>query len=291
MTPHRARIAPAAGAAPALRRIALAATAALCDELALAPKPGLVSFADSGSHHDMDAGTFLRSLYALRPYFEDIAGLGWRLAPFAALQASGIAAEARMLAATGGINTHRGAVFSLGLLCAAAGAALRASPGGALAPGRVRAELLARWGDALDARSRSASPLPGGVVARRHKLRSASMEAAAGFPTLFERAWPALDAGLRRGLRPEQARLDALFHAMAALDDTNLVHRGGMAGLAYARDAARAFLADGGAGRPDGGAAAASALHRAFVARRMSPGGAADTLAAACLLQRLQAVA
>ena len=270
-----------------LRRIGLAATAALYDELALAPKPGLVSFVDSGSHGDMDAGTFLLSLYALRPYFEAIAVLGWRGEPFEALQACGIAAEARMLAATGGVNTHRGAVFSLGLLCAAAGAALRASPNRRLDAGWLRDCLVRHWGEALGRRSHQASNLPGGIAARRHGLRSASMEAAAGFPTLFDRAWPALATGLRRGLPADRARLDALFHAMAVLDDTNLVHRGGMAGLEYARHAARVFIADGGAGRADG-PAAAWALHHAFIARRLSPGGAADTLAAACLLQRLQ---
>lgn len=275
------------GPAPALQDIGLAATAALYDELALAPKPGLVSFVDNGSHRDMNAQTFLRSVYALRPYFEAMAMHGWRLEPFDTLQSCGIAAEARMLAATGGVNTHRGAVFSLGLLCAAAGAALQASPNHRLEPGWLRDRLVLHWGEALQARSHRASTLPGGIVARRHGLRSAAMEAAAGFPTLFDAAWPALDAGLRRGIGQDMARLDALFQAMAVLDDTNLVHRGGLAGLEYARHAARCFIADGGAGRPDG-PAAAWALHHVFVARNLSPGGAADTLAAACLLHRLQ---
>jgi len=273
--------------ASSLRAIGLAATAALYDELALAPKPGLVSFVDTGSHRDMDADTFLRSLHALRPYFEEMAVRGWRLEPFQTLQACGIAAEARMLAATGGVNTHRGAIFSLGLLCAAAGAAVQASPGRVLSPDWLRDRLMLHWADALEARSHQSSSLPGGIAARRHGLRSASMEAAAGFPALFETALPALDAGLRKGIGAERARLDTLFHAMSVLDDTNLVHRGGMAGLQFARCAARDFIADGGAGRPDG-LAAAWALHRRFVARNLSPGGAADTLAAACLLSRLR---
>ncbi len=74
----------------------------------------------------MDAHTFMRSLFALRRYFAQIAEAGFgRRWTFHALERCGIAAEARMLAATGGINTHRGAIFMLGLLCAAAGAALR----------------------------------------------------------------------------------------------------------------------------------------------------------------------
>lgn len=269
----------------ALQRIGRAATVALYDELALAPKPGLVSFADSGSHADMDARTFLRSLFALRHYFVQIATLGWQRVPFAALEACGIAAEARMLAATGGANTHRGAVFTLGLLCAAAGAALRDGPG-APSPAVLRHRLHRHWGAALDLRSHRSTGLPGSIAAQRHGLRSASQEAAAGFPTLFEQVVPALSAGLRRGLTAEQARIDALFHAMAVLDDTNLVHRGGMAGLRDAQQAARDYLAAGGAARA-GGQEAAWALHRAFVARRLSPGGAADTLAAACWVVRV----
>ena len=313
--------------AAALQRIGRAATVALYDELALAPKPGLVSFADSGSHTDMDARTFLRSLFALRHYFVQIATLGWQQAPFAALEAAGIAAEARMLAATGGINTHRGAVFTLGLLCASAGAALRAgeavqnsddagdigdigdmgdrvaapktltdagaavadglaSARSGLSPVRLRAHLHQHWGAARAARSQRATGLPGSIAAQRHGLRSAGQEAAAGFPTLFTRVVPALAAGLRRGLPPAQARLDALFQAMAALDDTNLVHRGGMAGLRHAQRSAQQFLDAGGAAAP-GAMQAAWALHHDFVARRLSPGGAADTLAAACWVVRV----
>ena len=83
-------------------------------------------------------------------------------------------------------------------------------------------------------------------------------------------------------------RLQTLFSVMAVLDDANLAHRGGLSGLAHARTAAQAFLAHGGAGRADA-QKQAWAVHRDFVARRLSPGGAADTLAAACWLHRVQA--
>jgi hypothetical protein len=145
--------------------IGRAATLALYDELALSPKPGLVTLTDAGSHTDMDARTFMRSLSALRGYFVRIAALGAEGAPFEELQRCGIDAEARMLAATGGINTHRGAVFMLGLLCAAAGAA--AVGGQRLDPALLRDTLLARWGGALEERSRRAPTLPGGIAARR----------------------------------------------------------------------------------------------------------------------------
>jgi len=277
----RALSAPSAGA----HEIGRAAVLALHDELALAPKPGLVSFVDNGSHEDMDAHTFMRSLFALRHYFSAIVALGQGRAGFAALEACGMAAERRMLAATAGVNTHRGAVFSLGLLCAAAGA-VRAD-GALLQPATLRAALRRHWGAALADRSLRVSTLPGGVAARRHGLRSASQEAALGFPVIFETALPALERAMARGLTPQQARIDTLFAVMAVLDDSNLAHRGGLDGLRFAQHAARRFIARGGIAAADG-LRHAQSLHREFVARRLSPGGAADALAAACWLWRVR---
>ena len=267
-----------------LQRIGRAAVVALYDELALEPKPGLVSFADSGSHRDMDARTFLRSLFALRHAFARFAALGADGVDLARLERAGIAAEARMLQATGGINTHRGAIFCLGLLCAAAGC--RAARGLPLEPTGLRHTLLERWGAALAERAQRPADSHGARAAHRFRLRSAGVEAAAGFPVLFEIALPALQDAQRRGLSPQQARSDALFAAMAHLDDTNLAHRGGLAALRDVQRAAREYLRAGGSGRPDA-AADARSLHRAFVARNLSPGGAADTLAAACWTQRV----
>jgi len=265
--------------------IGRAATLALHDELALSPKPGLVTLVDNGSHDDMDAHTFMRSLFALRGYFVRIAGLGAAGAPFEALERCGIEAEVRMLAATGGINTHRGAIFTLGLVCASAGAV--SGSGRSPTPRLLRLTMLAHWGDALAARAERQSTLPGGIAARRYGLRSASAEAAAGFPVLFETAVPAMQEQTARGLARQQVLLDTLFYVMAVMDDSNLAHRGGLAGLRHAQCAARGFLRAGGAARPDGKAAAIE-IGRDFVSRRLSPGGAADTLAAACLIQRIE---
>lgn len=271
-------------AAPSAREIGRAAALALHDELALSPKPGLVTLVDRGSHADMDAHTFMRSVFALRGYFGRIAALGGEGAPFRALERCGIDAEARMLAATGGVNTHRGAIFMLGLLCASAGAL--AATGLAIEPEALRATLRARWGQDLSARALKPSTLPGGIAARQLGLRSASAEAALGFPTLFEIAWPALRAARAGGMSTREARLQTLFAVMAELDDSNLAHRGGLEGLRFAQEAAREFLDAGGVAAP-GGWARAEAIGRAFVRRNLSPGGAADTLAAACWLDRL----
>jgi triphosphoribosyl-dephospho-CoA synthase len=269
--------------------IGRAATLALHDELALTPKPGLVTLVDNGSHRDMDAHTFMRSLFALRGYFVRIAEAGQAGAAFSELERCGIAAEHRMMAATGGINTHRGAIFMLGLLCAAAGAIARDCIGPIHAV-QLRGALRLHWGDALAARSKRVSTLTGGIAARQLGLRGASEEAALAFPVLFEVAVPALERGLARGLPPQLARLDTLFHVMAVLDDSNVAHRGGLVGLRHAQGVAQRFIDRGGVARP-GGLADASAIAEDFVARRLSPGGAADTLSAACWIMRVSAAA
>jgi triphosphoribosyl-dephospho-CoA synthase len=266
--------------------IGRAAVLALHDELDLSPKPGLVTPFCQGSHFDMDAQTFMRSLFALRRYFATIASLGAQSASFASLELCGRAAEVRMLAATGGVNTHRGSIFMLGLLCAAAGAVV--ASGQRPDAVRIRSTLLELWGPALTARARRPSSLPGGIAARTFGLRGASWEAASGFPILFEVAVPALCESRARGLKERDGRLDTLFHIMAVLDDSNLAHRGGLAGLRMAQRAAREFLGAGGMGCPDS-VDAVDAICKTFKRRRLSPGGAADTLAAACWLHRLEA--
>ena len=265
-----------------------AAIAALYDELALEPKPGLVSFADTGSHDDMDASTFLRSLFALRHFFVRVAAQGADSDDFAPLEVLGIAAEARMLHATGGVNTHRGAIFTLGLLCAAAGATHDA--GLACDATTVRDTLRARWGAALASRATRALDTHGTRAAREHGLRSASEEAAQGLPTLFDHVLPALRDARRAGAGDRGSRLHALFTAIAETDDTNLVHRGGLQGLHDAQSLAREFLAGGGGLTADAPMRAAR-VHAAFVERRLSPGGAADLLAAACWVERVERLA
>ena len=189
-----------------------------------------------------------------------------------------------MLAATGGINTHRGAIFLLGLLCAAAGAVQ--AGGRALSGPALQQALLSLWGDALAARCARAPQLPGGLAARRFGLRSASQEAALGFPVLFDTVVPAWRAARAQGLAGQRLQVQVFFCALAVLDDSNLAHRGGLEGLRFARDRARGFLARGGAVVP-GALDSAATIHREFVARRLSPGGCADLLAAACWLHRL----
>jgi triphosphoribosyl-dephospho-CoA synthase len=281
---------PPAAIAPLVVRRMCAQTARLAvrclhAELTLYPKPGLVSLVDNGSHTDMSAATFMRSMFALRHYFARICLAGADDAPFARLKRLGIEAEARMLQATHGVNTHRGAIFSLGLLCAAAARARVQGMG--LAPGALRSVLMLRWGEELASHGALGHAESNGSRAGRlHGASGAREEAALGFPSVFELGLPSLRHTLAAGRSMRHARIDALFALMAHLSDTNVYHRGGPGGARIVREHARRFIDAGGTGDP-GWHARALECHRVFVAHRLSPGGAADLLAATCLVHAL----
>ena len=269
-----------AAARPATRSVDGAAIAALAvgcllQELETWPKPGLVSHVDCGSHVDMDADTFRASASALEPYFAVLAEAGGRGCDMTGLRVIGLEAEAAMLSATAGVNTHRGAIFGMGLLCAAAGAQAGGRIDKRLPLGTVVAQL---WGAGiLDGPVLLHSH--GSGARRRFRAGGARMEAAAGFPTIYGVGRPALVRGaMTTAGDAEAARVEACFALIAALEDTNLLHRGGLDGLAFARRTAKAFLESGGVGAA-GWQARARSVHDAFVARRLSPGGSADLLA------------
>ena len=267
-------------------RIGALAVASLHAELALYPKPGLVSFRDSGAHRDMDALTFVRSIDALGGAFVALAAAGGDGAPFDALQRLGAAAERRMVDATGGVNTHRGAIFTLGLLAAAAGRVVAA--GDFPSDERLR-DALAAWRRPLVAQGLdcAAPPSHGRSVAARFGAGGARAEAAAGFPSVFEVGLPALRHALSRTDDAARAALHALFALVACVEDTNVLHRGGRAALGFVAGEAARFLARGSTFVP-GWLARAERLHRQCVARRISPGGCADLLAASWFVHRLQ---
>ncbi|SYZ51163.1 triphosphoribosyl-dephospho-CoA synthase MdcB [Xanthomonas arboricola pv. juglandis] len=271
-----------AGTASALaHHLGRLAVAALHAELRCAPKPGLVTPFDNGSHADMDATTFLRSLFALRGYFVAIAQAGIDNAPFEQLRQLGIAAEVAMLRATGGINTHRGAIFSLGVLTAQA-ARLRAVHGHA-PTGEAVCNAVQVWRDALCAAP--LDPRSNGQRARaRFQIGGVREQAADGYPLLREIALPSLRSAMQNGATREAALAQTLMQLVAEVDDLNLLHRGAQEGLAYAKTQARGFLAEGGIAQPQW-RARLHAIGRQFVARHLSPGGSADLLACAWFLQ------
>jgi len=252
--------------------LARSATHALLAELATTPKPGLVDLEHCGAHRDLCVDRLQTSAFALEPVFAELARSARGAAPSRALReelgAIGRRGERAMLRATGGSNTHRGALWTLGLLVSAAAGLGPGARAGAIAR---RAGTLGALADRFSRDERS----HGAIVAKCYGIRGARGEAAAGFPAVTGIALPLLRAGLPRA--------DVFLALLARVDDTCLLHRAGRPGAALARHGARDALRAGGVRNPVG-LARVRELDRTLLAHNASPGGCADLLAAALFL-------
>lgn len=244
------------------------AVRALLDELYFTPKPGLVDSANCGAHRDMDLPLMEKSALSLEGYFSAAVSLGLEGGEDMPrkLQEAGMAAEREMFSATGGVNTHKGAVFSLGLLCAAVGAVLS---GGA--------------DDVFSAAAAIASGLcvyttgsHGEEAARLYRSGGARSEALKGFPHV-KRAMEELLAG--------KGKLEVLLGIISRLEDTNLLWRGGKSGLDYVQREAKAILTAPAADHEK----LTRELDRRCIEKNLSPGGAADVFGAALFLSYIAA--
>jgi triphosphoribosyl-dephospho-CoA synthase len=261
--------------------LADAAVNTLIQEAELTPKPGLVDGRGPGIHKDMDLAMLCESALALRGTFHDSAELAYSAVSRRDLRAGlgviGRAGEQTMLLATRGINTHRGAIWTLGLLCA--GATILGGAARCAATVCVQAGEIAQLPDPYAPHRIT----HGWAVRRRYGSRGARGEAEDGFPHLIEVALPTLHQSRREGATEDQARLNTLMALMAVLEDTCLLYRGGTAGLTAAQSGARKILDCGGVTTPSGWRALMD-LDRSLLRLGISPGGSADLLAGALLL-------
>lgn len=260
--------------------IADLAVRALHAEAELTPKPGLVDQRGGGAHTDMTVDTLRVSAEALRGSFEECARAARRSnvdhTLRAELGAIGRDGEAHMLAATAGVNTHRGALWALGLL----------SAGAARARGVADIVSVAAQLASLADLAYTAPASHGSVVRQRYGVAGAAGEARSGFPHARLHALPALRAARLAGADENTARLEALLALIATVDDTCLLHRGGLAGLTAVQHAARITLAAS-ALRTADGRKHYTRLDHLCHARRLSPGGSADLLSVTLFLDAL----
>ena len=265
-------------------RLADLAVRALIAESELTPKPALVDQRGSGAHTDLSLDLLKRSARSLRDSFERMAGASFCESPSyrfrERLGAIGRSAEDSMLRVTNGINTHRGAIWALGLLVSSS--AMESSSPEEIAR---RAAQIARLPD----RSAPDSETNGTRAARRYKVSGARGEACAGFPHVISAGLPALRRSRRNGETETRARLNALLAIMAELNDTCLLHRGGLAALKAAQRGAAAVCNAGGTSTERGWQLLFD-LDTELVSRNSSPGGSADLLAATFFLDFVQAV-
>ena len=265
------------------------AVRALLYEVSVTPKPGLVDRENSGSHRDMDFYTFLSSASVLYPYFSKCFSVGRETAAepapetFAKLRAPGKLAEGRMLQASGGVNTHKGAIFTLGVICGALGRLAwedRHSPAAVLA----EASAMTRGVEQELAAAPENTHTAGQRFFARYGVTGVRGQAAAGFPTVLEYGLPILEDGLRQGKSPDEAGAAALLALLSRTTDTNMIARGGRE-TQIEKSARLQALLDA---EPFPSRETLRALDREYTAENLSPGGSADLLALCWLLHFLR---
>ncbi|MCU1752311.1 triphosphoribosyl-dephospho-CoA synthase [Pseudomonas sp. 6D_7.1_Bac1] len=260
------------------------AVEALIDEADLSPKPALVDRRGNGAHSDLHLGLMHASALSLWPAFKDMAEAAIEFGEVGlplreALGRIGREGEQAMLATTHGVNTHRGAIWALGLLVAAA--ALEPKSSGASAV-TVRAARLALLEDRDAPRLFS----HGAQVAQRYGARGAREEAQLGFPAVMQFGLPQLQRSRAAGSGEQNARLDALLAIMTTLADTCVLYRAGEQGLQTMQRGAKAVLEAGGSASL-AGRRRLHELDQQLIALNASPGGAADLLAACLFIDRI----
>ena len=271
-------------------RVEALVTRALTDELETTPKPGLVDRSNNGSHRDMDRETFAASIRALRLFWGRCFFIGAATAgdppaeSFRLLRQEGLEAERTMLAATDGVNTHKGAVFLLGAVCGATGR-LWSAEEPCRDPERIAAECAAMSREAIEAdfaalRASGSGRSAGEDIYLRLGLRGARGELADGLPSVLCCALPALQSLLSAGHSRNDAGVAVLLRLIARGGDTNMIRRGGPETAAAAAQEAAALIAR----REQPDPSDVEALDRSFIARNLSPGGCADLLSVSFFL-------
>jgi len=282
---------------------------ALIAEAELTPKPGLVDRRGSGAHTDLSLALMRRSAFAIEPFIRLMAFQSMNEPPSPRLRetlaATGRAAERAMLDATNGSNTHKGAIWTLGLLAAAAAGRdeLPTTPslrrddrplirGRDNATRKLNANDIAKTASIIASFEDPYGSAPnalshGQIVAQKFGVPGARGEAVSGFPHIIEVGLPMLRVRRSAGAPEPIARLDALLAIMARLTDTCLLYRGGRSALETAQQGAAAAMSAGGAGTSRG-REELFALDQRLLQLGVSPGGSADLLAGTLFLDTIE---
>ena len=264
------------------------AVKALITELDATPKPGLVDRHDNGAHHDMDYNIMMRSIEALRPYFLSLAKVGFqkKMPTFDTLKQIGENAEKAMLEATKGVNTHKGALFAMGLTIVAASYLLynnvlrqgmqrtcndkhtsgecRIDADARISAARLQQEIML-----LASSVQPAENTHGAAVSRRYPQVSGALAAAKeGYRLLFDGWLPFY----RQHKHVEEGILQTLLAIMQQINDTNIYHRKGADVAKRVKQEARQMLENFSIDE-------LKAMNERYITDNISPGGAADMLA------------
>lgn len=268
------------------RKIADLALKSMLYEVSTRPKPGLVDSIDNGSHKDMDIFTFIDSSISLFPFMFECSQLGYSCKYdepkelFKALRILGIEAEKDMFYATNGINTQKGLIFILGIVCANAGKVLSKGE-------RINIEEICELSsnmvkDIVDREllyiDKKQKLTQGQKIFLKYGIKGIRGEVEKGFPTVRNHGLPNLYKYLESDLSLNQVFVNTLLHIMAYAEDTNVLWRGGMEALRFMQNHGKLAIELGGIGTKEGRKIIEN-MNSEFIKSNISPGGSADLLA------------
>lgn len=231
-------------------------------ELDTTPKPGLVDKADNGAHSDMDYNLMLKSIYSLHSYFTKLSCLAYNedVINIDKIKTIGIEAEKQMLFTTNGVNTYKGALFSMGLVLYAASYLCQQRD-------KVQEQQLQKTIKLLSTKFSQPDDTHGKKVIEKHNIKGALNSAIDGYTLLFDEWLPFFI----KHKNEEHSLIKLLLFIMTNLDDTNIYYRKGEEVVAHVKQQAQEILDDFSIDRVE-------KLNREFVKENISPGGAADML-------------
>lgn len=273
---------------------------AILYEVSTTPKPGLVDRYNSGAHRDMDFFTFMASSTALYRWLYEfvIEGLSFEDDDSTKLldriRIPGIQCEKAMFEATNGVNTHKGIIFSLGILCAVVGKLYRkyettnfiieeiCEEVKKVAKDLTKKDFKAVWSKKVLTH--------GERLFIEYGFRGIRGEVESGFDTVQKRAVRIMrDWGKSRRLSINDLFLEILLNLMAESEDTNVIIRGGIESLEYVKAISKEFIETGGMYQPKAKEKLES-INLEFIRRNISPGGSADLLAVSIFLGMMEGI-
>ncbi len=268
-------------------KLADLATQSLIKEASTTPKPGLVDMDNNGSHKDMDLDMFIKSANTLTPYFKKCVEIGQNFADnpdeiFQKLRQEGLLAQQAMYEATSGINTHKGAIYSMGIICGALGC-LWAAENSVFHTDEIFSMCSRISKEAVkDDFQNIDYSTAGGRLYLEKGIRGIRGEVSDGFPSVKNISLPTFESALSEGYSENDAGVFALIALFANVDDTNVLSRGGEEGSVFAKSAARELLSKS----PFPDLKEVRDLDKCFIEKNLSPGGCADLLAVTYFIHR-----
>lgn len=267
---------------------------AILGEVYTTPKPGLVDCHDNGAHKDMNVKTFEASADAITPYLLKMfyTGYAWKKSLpslFNRIRWIGLEAEQAMYQATDNVNTHKGLIFTMGILCASAGKCyfehnfFDTSEILATA-GEMTRDILE---DEFKDMEKRAPSTHGEYLYHRYKERGIRGEAQKGFPIIAGTSLPLMRQYRAIGLDKNNSNINVLLRIMMELNDTNVWSRGSREDMEWLKKQAALIWKPGGAFFPSG-MEKIRKLNRTCIRQNLSPGGAADLLAATLFLYQIE---